>query len=323
MGNRKVQVLIIFLVIVLLSSLSYVAYTLLKKDEEVQTLTPTEREDLLAKIESRDSITYRDYLKDGRSLSFTFKDGKTPLEKLIYNNDFSGAKEIIETGFDLKLIEDIHPVDTITGIIAYNEKRDINEINEITVLLIEQIKDEIDAPDEVGYSLLINTIVVGNRPAMEAILEHIDDVNQVYNGHTALSYAAYLGTNLETFQLLVEHGADLNQRIDLEIGLKQVTPIMVYIFFQGQNLEIVEYLVTHSSFQPNLVDSQGLSLLHYAVANEQLEIVEILLNNTSIDKNLKSKFNMTAYELAIDLQNQYGESTLYDEIAQMIATHQK
>lgn len=321
MGNTKFKVLIAMLALVFIASIGYVVYIVMNLEEKDEILSKKEQEKLLELIESGDPSSYRDYLDYGGKLNFVYEDGDTPLEKLIYRNDFEGAKRILKTGFDLNRIQGINPISTISKVLDYNRLRYVEEIDAIALHLVNQVKDDVWQTDENGYPLLFHAIRTNNTRVVKEILKYTSDLERVVGGHTALSYAAYYGAEPALIYTLLEHGAPVNARIDIDsLALKQVTPAMVYIIFQGQDRSGLSAFISHDDFDPNLSDEQGYTILHHAVERERLEMVQMILRFTDIDPLIKTKNGETAYDLAIRLAAERGESSLFDEIADAIAS---
>lgn len=322
MGNVKFKVLITFLAVVFVVSIGYVVYLLLNGEEETtKVLSKNEQDALLMLLEGGDPSAYQSYLKDGRRLSFVYEDGETPLEKLIRNGDYTGALQMIETGFNLNEINDLDPINTLSGIIDYNQHRYIDQVNDILIKLIEQVNGQNKDPER-ELALLFSAIKADNYLIVEKVLESIRDINRPYEGHTALSYASLWGSSAAIFDVLIENGADLNRRIDIEqLQIEKLTPLMVYLIYQGDDEAVLVQFLTHSTFNPNLMDSKGNTILHYAVKYERLRAVRSILTHTDIDLTLRSQENLTALELAQQLASEDGDSSDFDEIVTEIQSY--
>lgn len=323
MGNMKFKFLISLLSVIFVSSIGYVVFLLMQDQPANQSkvLSKADQERLLELFENGDPSAYQDYIKDGSRLTFVFEDGETPLEKLILNNDFTGANEIIDTGFHLKDVEDIDPIDTLAGIIEYNKNRYIPDINDLLIKLIEQVKEEIEDPNQ-DPTLLFKAIETDNYQLVEKLLDYLPNINQKYGGHTPLSYAALWGASAAVFDVILAKGANINATIDIEqLGLSKLTPIMVYLIYQGDDEAVLVQLLTHTSLDPNKVDSEGNTILHYAVKYERLRAVRSILLHTDIDPSIPSKENLTALELAQELLDEFGDSSDFDEIVDEITSH--
>lgn len=301
MESRGIKLLIVFVGVILLSSTAFIVFHLLNRNEEKLVIPYTEEEqsDILEKILAREVDSYQEYLKDGRRLSFTFPDGDTPLEKLIYNNDFSGAEQILETGFDLNLIESIDPVDTITSIIGYNGGRRFDQIDDITIALINQVKDRIEEPDEHGFSLLINAIITDNYRVVEELVKHVIQINRYYNGYTPVLYAAYKGTSPDIVRLLVRNGGNVHAEAPNGDNVLMYAVVAL-------NTEIVNFLIQNTSVNLNATNNQGRTALHIAVVLSDVDMVRTLLA-TSIDTTITDDNGHSSYELALRYHESYDD----------------
>jgi ankyrin repeat protein len=313
MSNRGIRTLIVLLSIILLSTSAIFAYTLLNKKKSVDIYSKEEQELILEAFQSRNVDSYRQYLSDGSKLSFVFPDGETPVEKLINNNDFVSAERIIDTGFDLNLIEDHNPIDTLTLINSLNEGRYISQIDTITIKLIEQVKDQIEKPDDYGYSFLINAMLTENQPVIEEVLKYVKDIDKVYNGYTALTYSALNNNDLEVVKLILEKGADVNYQ-DEDDGYNALMNAVMF-----PESEIPEYLILNTDINVNATSHDGQTILHLAAEYENYDLVKLLLEKTTIDRSVVDEYGDTAYDIALNNAIKYGDEYLYDEIAGLLA----
>ncbi|MEM8886823.1 MAG: ankyrin repeat domain-containing protein [Bacteroidota bacterium] len=185
--------------------------------------------------------------------------------------------------------------------------------------------------DKYGNTALINA-AGGKLPMLEKILPLVDDVNhQNHKGHSALNMAI-LRSSTSSFDLLVEHGADI-QVVDernnnlfyhafknfspkrekttehfiqalSEKGLKLTDG-----FYEGNSLAhlAVEknspYLLEKAislGANINQTNEMGLSPLHLAaMTSTDGDLISILLD-AGADKNILTEFEESAYELATE-----------------------
>lgn len=94
---------------------------------------------------------------------------------------------------------------------------------------------------------------------------------QVVDGATPLFYAVENGSN-DLVELLIQHGANVNQRDKIY----DAVPIIVAA--KDGNTKIVETLLKNKA-DPNLVNNQGRSALHFAAEFGRTETVSVLLKN--------------------------------------------
>jgi ankyrin repeat protein len=142
------------------------------------------------------------------------------------------------------------------------------------------------------------------------VLKHIKDINKVYQGHTALTYACYDTSNLEIIKLLIDQGANVNIK-----GPGGDNALMNAI---ANESDIPQYLIQNTNIEINAQNNDGETVLHLAVENENLALIQLLLAETSIDQTIKNEDGLTAYDLAIVYRNRYGEDYLYDEIVSLL-----
>lgn len=151
--------------------------------------------------------------------------------------------------------------------------------------------------------LLINIFVdffkiaeQGNSLMLKILLKHFPDARmiQVKNlkGRSALHIATYYN-QIECVKLLVEAGADLNQR---ERTYQQNC---LHIACNRGFVELVEYFLA-KGMDVNEVDVDGYTPLHIAVYSKKYEIVKLLLEKGA-DKTKKMENGKTPKQLAMRL----------------------
>ncbi|QVK19175.1 ankyrin repeat domain-containing protein [Mycoplasmatota bacterium] len=313
MNNNILKILLYGTIFIVLTATGILTYTYFyNTPEEETTTTEIKIDDVYEAILNGDDETYTKYINDGGDLSFAYPDGKekgrTPLEILIDANDLQNAQKIIENGFDLSKVDNNH-IDTIRSIIAYNEDFNYDLINNISVTLIEQVKDEIEKPDSSGASLLMDVITTDNVVIVTEILKYVRDIDKEYNGETALTYACGLGhENLDIIKKLVSKGADINYK-----GEDGYNCLMSSIM--GMQTETITYLLNLPNLDINAVNDYGQTALHLCVEYTNVEAVDILLQNSSIDPLIEDEDGITAKEYALDFANLYPDTPEYTEIA--------
>lgn len=120
---------------------------------------------------------------------------------------------------------------------------------------------------------------------------HLADANIINRiskeGYAPLTLACYYNNN-EVAKYLVEHAED----IDSKSGYG--TPLMAATV--KKNKELVELLLKKGA-NPNKIDANGSTALHYAVIFNFEEIVELLVN-ANADSTLKDNREKTAFDYA-------------------------
>ncbi len=131
----------------------------------------------------------------------------------------------------------------------------------------------------------------------ESLLKAGADVNSLSElGQTPLSIAAGNGFPVETLNLLISHGADLNSTANLGTGC---TPMMSAILYE--QFEQARFLI-EAGTGLDIQDSKGLTALHYAAVQDAEDIVKLLLDKGA-DKSIKNKRGETPADLARKLKS--------------------
>lgn len=164
---------------------------------------------------------------------------------------------------------------------------------------------------------LIEAAKTGKIGPVDELLRRGTDPNQMFDGHTALSFAAYNG-NLEVVRLLLKHGADANlgtplasavqsgsEKVtaalieagaDVNVTLEHgVTPLLISINMANSNPHIAILLI-QAGANVNSADSDGNSALLIASTESSDEVFETLVKNGA-HPNSHNKFGQTALHL--------------------------
>jgi len=299
-------------ILIFLTSASVLTYKYLQNSPNEVSTTELDNNYVYQAILDGNTEIYRKYIDDGGDLSFAYlqgsEKGRTPLEILIDKNDLEYAQKLMDNGFDLNLVDNNH-IDTITNIVAYNKDFNIELINNIAITLVGQIQDELEEPDTYGYSLLINVITTDNQLLVTEILKYVNDINQVYQGETALTYACGIGfDNLDVIQELVEKGADINYQ-----GKAGYNCLMNSVMF-AENDTVITYLLTLPSLEIDAVNDFGQTALHLCVEYTNTGAIDILLQNSTINRSIKDEDDLTAKDYANFMKNLHPEVLDYEVI---------
>ena len=139
--------------------------------------------------------------------------------------------------------------------------------------------------------LPISTIIKFNRKVSAGLIER-------HGNTTPLMMAAYKG-NLQEMKRLVENGADVNARNDVNNTALHfaagATPIENQIY-RGSP-EAAAYLIEHGA-DLNAQNGTGITPLMDAIINDYLETVKLLIAHGA-DVNMVSRYNETALSMAI------------------------
>ena len=140
-----------------------------------------------------------------------------------------------------------------------------------------------------------------NENIVRNILSKIHDYSQINlkettNGTTPL-FISCLNGDLEIFNSLtneIEDNTDLNYNDNMNKSL-------LYAACKGENLEIIEKLLTKYNVDPNTASNKGKTPLHVACKKKNSEIVDLIVNHSSVPINLNAKWNeITPLELACE-----------------------
>ncbi|MBN1798262.1 MAG: ankyrin repeat domain-containing protein [Spirochaetales bacterium] len=182
---------------------------------------------------------------------------------------------------------------------------------------------DVNIPNHIGLSPLTLAVAKDNYALTELLIKHGADVHYVDKKEhdvfyyadklknpkiikllkrTAGEYAApdYEGNrmaaaleadDLEYIRLLVERGADVNQKI-----IEDYTPLMAAC--EQGNPAIVEYLIAHKARINDAAEDLGMTPLMIAAAHGNTDVVELLLKHNA-DINAKNVDGLTALGWAI------------------------
>ncbi|SFF16464.1 hypothetical protein SAMN05216378_5218 [Paenibacillus catalpae] len=162
---------------------------------------------LLQAAESGQVEKVRQLLKDGASLNVQDARGRTPVMIATYNKDFKTAKALIEAGADVNIRDN-----RLNSPFLYAGAEGYLDILKLTIDAGADPK----ITNRYGGVALIPASEHGYVEVVRELLERTEiDVNHVNNlGWTALLEAIILNNGnkrqVETVQLLIEHGADVN-----------------------------------------------------------------------------------------------------------------
>lgn len=168
---------------------------------------------------------------------------------------------------------------------------------------------DVNARDENGTTPLMSAIFIGHVRTIKLLLERGADprpidkdrpvvvgergttgVATIY-GSTAMHYAAQSDNSICIFQLLLDHGADINARD----GYGQ-TPLSLMASY-GQT-DAVRFLLRHGA-QVNVKDQDGTMALMYAANSHYIDILKALLASGA-EVNARDLKGKTALTYSID-----------------------
>lgn len=131
------------------------------------------------------------------------------------------------------------------------------------------------------------------------------------DGRTPLIIASILNPDIEIIRLLIENGADVNQRD------KEGKPILVYVSAKSSDPEMIKVLIENGA-KVNEIFEDGVTLLMIASRiNPEPEITKFFLHS-GIDVNAKDVNGKTALDYAKGNENLYN-SDVYKEMEELMS----
>lgn len=247
---------------------------------------------LIVKIKKNDIAGVRKVIDLGADINLPYYD-KTPLGYAVQEGNVEIVNLLLEKGADPNTEFDNHSL----LIFAINQeiKTDKTQKFEITRLLVEKGKADLDISSSEGDTPLHIAAGYGNLKLIQSFVEHGADINaKDENDRTPLHKAA-IGWNLDVVKFLVHHGANLNSKDD-----NGQTPL--HITTKWNEIKTIQYLLKHGA-DINSKDDNGQSPLFEAIRWNSIETIQYLLKHGA-DRNLKNRWGHTPLEHARKLLNQ-------------------
>ncbi|WP_419887060.1 ankyrin repeat domain-containing protein [Neobacillus niacini] len=177
-----------------------------KKVNEIKVVIDME-EQLIIAAKGKDADTVRRLIEEGVDINTQDSEGRTPTMIATYNNDLETAKILIGAGADVNIQDDIE-----NNPFLYAGAEGYIEILKLTI----QAGADPSITNRYGGTALIPVSEHGYVDVIKELLTntHID-INHINDlGWTALLEAIILNNGdekqLQTVQLLIDHGADVN-----------------------------------------------------------------------------------------------------------------
>lgn len=221
---------------------------------------------LIVKIKKNDIAGVRKLIDLGADINLPYYD-KTPLGYAVQEGNVEIVNLLLEKGADPNTEFDNHSL----LIFAINQeiKTDKTQKFEITRLLVEKGKADLDISSSEGDTPLHIAAGYGNLKLVQSFVEHGADINaKDENDQTPLHKAA-IGWNLDVVKFLVHHGANLNSKDD-----NGQTPL--HITTKWNEIKTIQYLLKHGA-DINSKDNNGQTPLHLAMKWNEIETIEYLL----------------------------------------------
>ena len=234
-----------------------------------------------------------DLLKISQKINALDKNRNTPLLIAIKNGNHQAIEILHHHGADLNLI--CRRFTPLQSAIILDQEQCFH-----TLIALESNPNNQDEDQRNCYSLTQEFSYCHKffKPLIEYHLQKkikIANINQTdYHGRSILIFAFKIGLENSIIESLIDDGADINYRSEVETG-SNIFHLAVYF----NNLNLVKSLLCKGA-QINLGNSNGDRALHLAINHNNLEIIIELLKNGA-DKNLKNNNG----ENAIDLCKNY------------------
>ena len=146
----------------------------------------------------------------------------------------------------------------------------IKNNHKATAQLLLEHEVGIDSTNKEGNSILWQMVSVGNKTAVEFLIEHKADINKASPNEITPLIIAIINNQYEIVKLLLKKGADPLK------NCQDITPL-VYAISNG-NIEIIKLLIEKTP-DLNKKDSQGLTPIEHAKGRKNLEIINLLIAN--------------------------------------------
>jgi ankyrin repeat protein len=243
------------------------------------------------------------------------KSGWTPLLTAVSDENMETIQLLLEHGADVNIAKDSGSTPLTVAVAGGNQ--------EIIKLLLKNEKTKIDVNQKgrSGWTPLLTAVLHKNIETIQLLLEHGADVNiAADSGSTPLTVAveggnqeiiklllknkktkidvnkkgidgsplfiAVLNENMETIQLLLEYGADVNIA-----NYKGHTPLLIAVI--QENAEIVENLLRRDGIEVSQL------LLAKAICKGNLKIIELLLSSYKGDVNALLRTAIQAMQMEV------------------------
>ena len=294
-------------------------------------------------------------IQSGVSVDAANNKGETALICACYTAQAEAVKCLLENGADPNISDpegytSLHAAvrgrcinETLQEIIKHNAYLDAQNKNDQTALLLACLYKQQDSvqillkagsstniPDNVGDRSLTAAVLGGCRnKIIQTIIHHGSDVNatskrkvtalmtacQMSNsnvinvllnaganpnivdvdGFTCLHYAVHYGFSKEVFQAIIDHRADVNAT-----NKDNRTALMMAC---DDNNEGIINVLLNAGANPNIVDVDGYTCLHYAAYGEcSKDVLETIISQ-GVDVNATNKHKLTALRMACQRVN--------------------
>ena len=222
-------------------------------------------------------------VESGIDVNATNKNGVTPLMKASRRGNIDAISVLLHAGADPNIIDGNGNTLLHYAVYVYCRKEVLQEIVESGV--------DVNATNRNGITALMKASRRGHIDAISVLLHAGVDPNIVdCNGNTLLHYAVYGDCSMEVLQAIVESGVDVNAT-----NRDKITVLMVASTHRNRD---AIFVLLHAGVDPNIVDGNGNTLLHYAVDGDYSKEVLQSIVESGIDVNATNKNGITALMMA-------------------------
>ena len=189
----------------------------------------------------------------------------------------------VRTSFNI--IPHIRP-DSLSTDVSLVHLAALNGWMDIVAILVDKYGCSSQCCDSDGQTPLHYAAYDGNLTMVKYLIieQTCDPLQSCDDGFNSL-HCACLGGCLQLVKYLIsEHHCDANFSDEAKL-------FSLIAAFLSKQIDIVKYLITEENYNPNSVDQEGMSLLHYAVLNqdEGIKIIHYLIQELGCDPALPNE----------------------------------
>ena len=156
---------------------------------------------------------------------------------------------------------------------------------------LKQAKEDLDAVDDEGRTMLHKAVISNGLQAVERLLGNGANANATDNfGRTPIYWAVFQG-DLDVVQMLIDYGANIN----FADGVDKQTPL--HITAQEGNISLTQILLDNGA-NANATDNRGITPVHWAAGYGNIDLVKMLIGNganiNATDNNGKTPLHLAA-----------------------------
>ena len=286
--NKKI--IITVSVILILSAIAFGIFTYTENSNAKAKKIQNEK--LTAAIATGNLEQVKDLVSDKHTSLAANKDGVTPLDLAIMNQDYKIASVLLEHGADVSPHSD-NPlfVTLVFSVGNPNDKEAIQEAYDMFLTAIKKHKDKLTNKNSMGNTALHIAALRGLSPITELLMkEGLDPSEPNAAGETPVYIASQEG-HIEIITQLKEKDPELLKTKDSK-GNTIITAAVI-----NMRDELLNFLIKEVPDLINEPNHDGKTALMYASEYGGTEMVQSLLN-AGADPSIKDKENKTAVLLA-------------------------